>query len=152
MTLLLPPPVDDRSPMRLVPVTPGASAASAVKLRLEIGRLCNRIGRDGERPLAALRLDGRRLAFDFDGLLQSADFEHQRRHDHAVGRAHGNAFALQGLEPGHRHFEGVRVGRDVRIDEVSADGSDDGRQFRPARLTDQSDGRAGQYAALRVFE
>ena len=39
MTLLLPPPVDERSPIRLVPVTPGASAANAVKLRLAIGRL-----------------------------------------------------------------------------------------------------------------
>ncbi len=39
ITLLLPPPVEETSPMRLVPVTPGASAASAVKLRLAIGRL-----------------------------------------------------------------------------------------------------------------
>ncbi len=40
MTLLLPPPVEERSPIRLVPVTPGASAAKAVKLRLAIGRFC----------------------------------------------------------------------------------------------------------------
>ena len=39
MMLLLPPPVDERSPTRLVPVTPGASAASETKLRLAIGRL-----------------------------------------------------------------------------------------------------------------
>ena len=38
ITLLLLPPVDARSPTRLVPLTPGASAASAVKLRLPIGR------------------------------------------------------------------------------------------------------------------
>ena len=38
MTLLSLPPEEERSAMRLVPLTPGESEASVVKLRLEIGR------------------------------------------------------------------------------------------------------------------
>ncbi len=42
--LLLLPPVEARSPMRLVPLTPGARDAKAVKLRLLIGKFCTEDG------------------------------------------------------------------------------------------------------------
>ncbi len=44
MTLVLLPPEEARSAMRLVPLTPGESDASAVKLRFEIGTFCTDVG------------------------------------------------------------------------------------------------------------
>ena len=77
-------------------------------------QVLDRLGRDGERSLAARRLNDRRLAFDFDRLGHAADLDRQRADRDAVAGAGDDAAALQRLEAAHRDFDGVGVGGDVR--------------------------------------
>ena len=77
---------------------PGASDASAVKLRLAIGRFSTALGRDRERSLAARRLDDRRFGLDRRS-RRAADFHRQRADRARVAGAHGDARPLQPLKP-----------------------------------------------------
>ena len=62
ISVLLEPPPPSRPGLLPLTSTPGASEVRLVKLRLLIGRFCDRVGRDGERALAALRLNQRASA------------------------------------------------------------------------------------------
>ena len=84
-----PPPMRAGSPVRAV--TPGASDASAVKLRLAIGRFSTALVGIGERSLAALRLHERRFGLDDDGIGQAADFDRERADRQAVAGADADA-------------------------------------------------------------
>ena len=63
--------------MRLVPVTPGASAASDVKLRPAIGRFWTESVSIVNERSPELAWISRRLAFDVDDFARAADFERQ---------------------------------------------------------------------------
>ena len=79
--MLFPPP----PPIRVVPVTPGASEASAVKLRLAMGRFSTEsvVTVNERSPLCVLT---RAASLDYlDGLGQAADFDGDHA-DSARGR------------------------------------------------------------------
>ena len=97
MMLVSPPP-----PMRVgspVGVTPGASEASAVKLRLAIGRFSTAlVGMVKERsPLA--RLHQRRLGLDDHGIGDAADFDSKSADRLAVAGLTLTPVCLAGLNP-----------------------------------------------------
>ena len=109
--------------------TPGASDVRLVKLRVRDRQVLDLRRRDGERPLAALRLDERRFGGDVDGFRGAADLDGQLPSADAVAAADLDAGPPQRLEPVHRHFDGVGVRRHVREDVVAGFVGDDGRRI-----------------------
>ena len=93
MMKVVPPP-----PIRLMPLTPGASSASEVKLRLAIGRFSTDVGGDREGALPAVRLNDGRLAHDVHGLARAAHLERERPDRDVVADADRHARALERLE------------------------------------------------------
>ena len=79
MALFAPPPPSRAGSCRRL-LMPGASDASALNVAVQDRQVLDRVGGDGERALAALRLDERRLGGDLDRLGRAADFERERLH------------------------------------------------------------------------
>ena len=70
--------------MRLVPVTPGASAAREVKARPAIGRFGPASVVDGEGTLGRARLHHRRLGLHVHDFSRAANLDDQRARRHAL--------------------------------------------------------------------
>ena len=102
-----PPPMRVGSPVAPFVVTPGASEASAVKLRLAIGRFSTElVGIVNERsPLRACNERGFRL--DDDRVGQAADLDGEDAHVRTVAGADGDPGLLGRLEPRHADLDGV---------------------------------------------
>ena len=81
-------------------------------------------GRNRRRSFAALRLHAHRGRFDRDRFRETAHFEDHRRQRQALGRRQHEALLLVALEAGHRDFDVIRAGNQVRDHECAAGVSD----------------------------
>ena len=112
----------------------------------------DRLRRDRERPLAALRLNERRFGRHQHRLGQAADFDRERAQTHAVAGADADAAAPEGLEALHDDLQRVGVRRHVGEHEIAVGVGDRIRETGSAPFADQRDRRAGDDAGVRVLD
>ena len=149
--MLVSPPPPVRTALATVPLTPGASRASAMKLRLAVGRFSTAsVEIVNERsPLVAWMMGVSPLtSIDFG---RAADLDRQGAEARAVARTHRESRPLQRLECRHRDFNRVHVRGDVHEQEVADFVGDDRRRLRAFGFADERDGRAGNDRRLCVF-